>query len=399
MLIGKVVRLQPNKEQTVDFFRFAGTNRFAWNESKTFYDKIWKDESRYASMSDLMKHLQDLKHNNSDYAWLNKVPEAITKQAIKDLLKAYKKAYQDRKKDRSNSDKYLPKYKKRGKCEESFYQRTDKIRKTDNTHIKITGIKKPIKCTMLKDVDLPKHIQNPRIKFDGKYWYLSYSYEVEKNINTDYEREYLGIDLGIKDLAVFSNSKHHRNINKDANVKRLRKRLKHIQRLISKKYKTNATTDENGKKIYHKTKNIAKLEQTEKLIYRKISNIQKTYMYEVVNDALRTKPHTIILEDLNVKAMLQNPKLAKAIQEENLSRFRQIVTYKCELNGVHLEIADRWYPSSKLCSCCGHIKKDLKLSDRIYKCDNCGTKIDRDFNAAINLELYLTNRYKKIKAV
>lgn len=397
MLIGKVVRLQPNKEQTADFFRFAGTNRFSWNESKSFYDKVWKKESRYASISDLMKHLQDLKHNNSDYAWLNEVPEAITKQAMKDLLKAYKKAYQDRKKDKSKSDKYLPKYKKRGKCEESFYQRTDKIHKTDNTHIKITGIKKPIKCTMLKDIDLPEHIQNPRIKFDGKYWYLSYSYEIEENAITEYERDYLGIDLGIKDLAIFSNGTHHRNINKDANIKKLRKRLKHIQRLISKKYEANATTDKNGKKIYHKTKNIEKLEQTERLIYRKISNIQKTYMYQVVNDAVRTKPHTIVLEDLNVKGMLQNPKLARAIQEENLSRFRQIMAYKCELNGIHLEIADRWYPSSKLCSCCGHIKSDLKLSDRTYKCDNCGIEIDRDFNAAINLELYPTNGYKKIK--
>lgn len=397
MLIGKVVRLQPNKEQEILFRQFAGTNRFSWNESKSFYDKIWKEENHYASMSDLMKHLQDLKHNNSDYVWLNEVPEAITKQAMKDLLKAYKKAYQDRKKDKSNSDKYLPKYKKRGKCEESFYQRTDNIRKTDNTHIKITGIKKPVKCIMLKDVDLPEHIQNPRIKFDGKYWYLSYSYEVEENTITEYERDYLGIDLGIKDLAIFSNGKHHRNVNKDANVKKLRKRLKHIQRLISKKYEANAITDKNGKKIYHKTKNIEKLEQTERLIYRKISNIQKTYMYQVVNDAVRTKPHTIVLEDLNVKGMLQNPKLARVIQEENLSRFRQIMIYKCELNGIHLVIADRWYPSSKLCSCCGNIKSDLKLSDRIYKCDNCGIEIDRDFNASINLGLYPTNGYKKIK--
>ena len=260
------------------------------------------------------------------YVWLNEIPEAITKQAIKDLLKAYKKAYRDRKKNKSNNDKYLPKYKKRGKCKESFYQRTDKIRKTDNTHIKITGIKKPIKCIMLKDVDLPKHIYNPRIRFDGKYWYLSYSYEIEENAIVDYKRDYLGIDLGIKDLAVFSNGKHWQNINKDPKIKKLRKRLKHIQRLISKKYEVNATTDKNGKKIYHKTKNIAKLEQTERLIYRKISNIQKTYMYEVVNDAIRTKSHTIVLEDLNVKGMLQNLKLARAIQEENLSKFKQIMT-------------------------------------------------------------------------
>lgn len=393
MLVGKVVRLQPNKEQIQSFLQFAGTNRFAWNECKSYYDKVFKEENRYATVSDMMKHLQDLKHNNSDYAWLNDIPEAITKQAIKDLIKAYKKAYQDRRKNKTADSKYFPKYKKRGKCEESFYQRTDNIHKTDDTHIKITGIKKPVKCSNLKGVDLPEHIQNPRIKFDGKYWYLSYSYEIEPEQIVS-ERDTLGIDLGIKDLAIFSNGEHHRNINKDKTIKMLRKRLRHIQRLISRKYEVNAVTDKNGKKIYHKTKNIEKLEQVERLLYRRISNVQKTYMYEVINAAVRTKPQTIVLEDLNVKGMLQNPRFARAIQEENLSRFRQILTYKCERYGINLVIADKWYPSSKTCSSCGNIKHNLKLPDRTYKCECCGLTIDRDYNAALNLEQYPKIKYK-----
>ena len=233
MLVGKVVRLQPNKEQIQSFLQFAGTSRFAWNECKFYYDKVFKEEKRYITLSDMMKHLQDLKHNNPDYAWLNDIPEAITKQFMKDLLKAYQKFYKDRKKNISKDyDKYKPKYKKRGKCEESFYQRTDNIHKTDNTHIKITGIKKPVKCSNLKGIDLPEHIQNPRIKFDGKYWYLSYSYEI-KSEQIVPEREILGIDLGIKDLAIFSNGEHYRNINKDKTIKMLRKRLRYIQRQIS----------------------------------------------------------------------------------------------------------------------------------------------------------------------
>ncbi len=393
MLVGKVVRLQPNKEQIQLFLQFAGTSRFAWNECKSYYDKVFKEENRYATVSDMMKHLQDLKHNNLDYVWLNDIPEAITKQAIKDLVKAYKKAYQDRKKNKSADDKYFPKYKKRGKCEESFYQRTDNIHKTDDIHIKITGIKKSVKCSNLKGVNLPEHIQNPRIKFDGKYWYLSYSYEI-KSEQIVSERDILGIDLGVKDLAIFSNGEHYRNINKDKTVKVLRKRLKHIQRQISRKYEANAVTDKNGKKIYHKTKNIEKLEQAERLLYRRISNIQKTYMYEVINSAVRNKPQNIVLEDLNVKGMLQNPRLARAIQEENLSRFRQILTYKCERYGINLVIADRYYPSSKRCSCCGNIKSNLKLSDRVYKCEVCGLIIDRDYNAALNLEKYPKIKYK-----
>ena len=393
MLVGKVVRLQPNKEQVQSFLQFAGTNRFAWNECKSYYDKVFKEENRYATVSDMMKHLQGLKHNNPDYVWLNDIPEAITKQAIKDLVKAYKKAYQDRKKNKFADSKFFPKYKKRGKCEESFYQRTDNIHKTDNSHIKITGIKKPVKCSNIKGVDLPKHIQNPRIKFDGKYWYLSYSYEI-KSEQIVSERDTLGIDLGIKDLAIFSNGERYRNINKDKTIKMIRKRLKHIQRQISCKYEANAVTNKNGKKIYHKTKNIEKLEQVERLLYRRISNIQKTYMHEVINEAVRTKPQTIVLEDLNVKGMLQNPRLARAIQEENLSRFRQILTYKCEQHGINLVIANRWYPSSKTCSSCENIKHNLKLSDRTYKCECCGLTIDRDYNAALNLEKYPKIKYK-----
>lgn len=393
MLVGKVVRLQPNKEQIQSFLQFVGTNRFAWNECKSYYDKAFKEEKRYVTLSDMMKHLQDLKHNNPDYAWLNNIPEAITKQAIKDLLKSYKKAYQDRKKNKTTDSKYFPKYKKHGKCEESFYQRTDNIHKTDDTHIKITGIKNPVKCNNLKGIDLPERIQNPRIKFDGKYWYLSYSYEVEPEHIVS-ERDTLGIDLGIKDLAVFSNGEHHRNINKDKTVKMLRKRLKHIQRQVSRKYEANAVTDKNGKMIYHKTKNIEKLEQVERSLYRRISNIQKTYMYEVIKSAVRIKPQTIVLEDLNVKGMLQNPRLARAIQEEGLSRFRQIMTYKCERYGIHLVIADRYYPSSKMCSGCGNIKHNLKLSDRTYKCECCSLIIDRDYNAALNLEKYPKIKYK-----
>ena len=390
MLVGKKVRLQLNKEQEQSFFMFAGTSRFAWNQSKDFYDTLLKNKGEYAKLSDLMYHLQDMKHNNPDYAWLNEVPEAITKQAMKDLLKAYKVFYKKRKSDYDvkNPDKYKPNFKKRGKCVESFYQRTDKIYKIDDTHIKITGIKKPVKCSALKCVDLPEKIQNPRITFDGRYWYLSYSYEVTNENIVDYENEVLGIDLGIKDLAIFSNGEHHRNINKSTEVKRLVKRLKHLQRQVSRKYEKNVSYDKKGKKVYHKTNNIKKLEQQIRLINRRIANIRRTYMYEVIKSAMKTKSKTIVLEKLNVKGMLQNPKLAKAIQEENLSEFRRILTYKCKRNSTELIIADRWYPSSKICSCCGNVKHNLKLSDRVYKCDACGLVMDRDENAAKNLEKY-----------
>ena len=319
MKLSKVVRLQPNKYQEQMFRQFAGTNRFAWNQSKAFYDKMWNDNKEYASVQDMIKNLQDLKHNSSDYAWLNTIPEAITKQAIKDLQKAYKKAYKDRKThkpDPKNPDKYFPKFKKKGKSKESFF-------------------------------------------------------------------------------AILSDGQHFGNINKTPEVKRLRKRLKHLQRKISKKYEANVTYDNKGNKVFHKTNNIKKLEKQRKLIYRRISNIQTTYMYEVAKSVMKTKPQTIILEDLNIKGMMQNPKLAKAIQEQNLYKFRQIIAYKGKKNGIRVLLADRWYPSSKMCSCCGNVKTDLKLSDRTYHCDICGFTMDRDENAAINIEN--CNKFKKIK--
>lgn len=400
MLLGKPVRLQPDKQQLNMFFRFAGTARFAWNICKAEYDRMLKEEDRNATVSDLMKYLQNLKHNVPAYAWLNDIPEAITKQAIKDLLQAYQKFYKDRKKNGfapKNPDKGKPKFKKKCRCQESFYQRTDNIHKTDDTHIKITGIKKPVKCTALRGVDLPEHIQNPRIKYDGKYWYLSYSYEVpDEDVVTDDEElsGSLGIDLGIKDFAILSDGTHFVNINKSPEVKRLRKRLKHLQRQVSHKYEANCSTDKNGKKIYHKTNNIKRLERQIKLIYRRIRNVLTTYMYEVAKAVVRTKPQVITIEDLNVKGMLQNPHLARAVQEECFYRFRQILTYKCQLNGIELRLADRWYPSSNTCSCCGSIKHNLKLNDRTYICPVCGFILDRDENAAINLSR--CSKYKKI---
>ena len=290
----------------------------------------------------------------------------------------------------------MPNFKKRGKCKESFFQRTDAIHKTDDTHIKLTGMKKPVKCSGLKGVDLPEHIQNPRITFDGKYWYLSYAFEVkEDDISDKYDRESLGIDLGIKDFAILSDGQHFKNINKSKEVIRLRKRIKRLQRQVSRKYEANVTYDKKGKKVFHKTNNIKRLEHQIKLIYRRISNIQKTYMYEVAKAVMKTKSRIITIEDLNIQGMMLNPKLAKAVQQENLYKFRQIMTYKCQKAGIELRLADRWYPSSKTCSCCGNIKKDLKLTDRVYHCGVCGFTMDRDENAALNLEK--CDKFERIK--
>ena len=370
MQIANKIRIYPTKEQEKQLFQFAGTSRFAWNESLAYRQDRYNNQKLNTTVQECIEHLQDLKRNNPNYAWLNNIPEAITKQAIKDLDKAYKSFF------KSGFGK--PKFKKKGKCNISFYQRTDNFYQIDAIHIKITGIKTPVK---IKKIDIPKKVANTRVSFDGKYWYLSYAYEIEENTNNGIEE--LGVDLGIKDLAIISDGRKFKNINKTQTIKKLEKQKKRLQRQVSRKYEMNKQS-----KKFIKTENIKKLEQKIRMIDRRLANIRNTYIHEVTKDLVRTTPKKIVIEDLNVKGMMRNKHLSKAVANQCFNKFRQYLTYKCQMNGIELVIADRWFPSSKKCSCCGNIKKDLKLKDRTYVCVACGLKIDRDFNASINLSKY-----------
>ena len=370
MQIAKKIRLYPNKEQEELFWQFAGTSRWAWNESLAYrMDRYEKDGSN-TTVQQGIEHIQDLKHNNPDYVWVKSIPEAITKQSIKDLDKAYKSFF------KSGFGK--PKFKKKGKCNISFYQRTDNFHQVDDTHIKITGIKSYIK---IKKCDIPIKVSNTRVSFDGKYWYLSYAYEVQEQTNNSID--IIGVDLGIKDLAIVSDGKVFKNINKTQVIKKLEKQQKRLQRQVSRKYEMN----KQGKKFV-KTENIKKLEQRIRLLDRRLANIRNTYTHEITKDLVRATPKKIVIEDLNVRGMLKNKHLSKAISNQCFNKFRKYLTYKCQLYGIELEIADRFYPSSKMCSCCGNVRKQLSLSERIYKCKECGLEIDRDYNASINLSRY-----------
>lgn len=377
MQIAKKIRLYPNKEQEELFCQFAGTSRWAWNESLAYRMARYEKDGSNTTIQQGIEHIQDLKHNNFDYAWVNSIPEAITKQAIKDLDKAYKSFF------KRGFGK--PKFKKKGKCNTSFYQRTDNFHQIDATHIKITGIKTPIK---IKKITIPKKVSNTRVSFDGKYWYLSYTYEVKEQTNNG--KDIIGVDLGIKDLAIISNGMRYKNINKTQVIKKLEKQKKRLQRQVSHKYEMN----KQGKKFI-KTNNIKKLEQRIRLLDRRLTNIRNTYIHEVTKDLVRTTPKKIVIEDLNVRGMLKNKHLSKAISNQCFNKFRQYLTYKCELYGIELEVADRFYPSSKMCSCCGNVKKQLSLSERVYKCKECSLEIDRDYNASINLSRY-DKEWKKI---
>ncbi|MGF7186428.1 putative transposase [Desulfitispora alkaliphila] len=388
------VMFSPNNKQKSKLFQCAGVMRWAYNWALERQKENYKNGDKFISDSDLRKELTQLKQTD-EYSWLNQYSNNITKQAIKDACDSYKRFF----KGHSN----FPKFKSRRKSKPSFYNDNIKVKITE-THVKLEKLspskkKNRQKLNWVKLVEkgrIPtgKNISysNPRITFDGLNWWLSVGVkEAEKEKAEDNKiTEGIGIDLGVKDLAVVSDNKKYDNINKSIKMKKLINNHKRLQRKISKKYDKNKTligkAGENRYK-YHKTKNIIKSEIKLKKMYKKIKGLRDNYIHQITTSLVRTKPKYIVIEDLNVSGMMKNKKLSKAIQEQTLREFRRQLEYKCLWKGIELIVADRFYPSSKICSDCGSIKTDLKLSDRRYKC-SCGLDIDRDLNASINLKNY-----------
>ena len=293
-------------------------------------------------------------------------------------------------------NKGYPKYKSRKKSKPSFYINYETLKRTHNgfrgEKIGVVKTREP-----LPKIPKDQKYVNPRITYDGKFWFLSVGYKVEQKQIKLIDEE-IGIDIGLKDLAIVSNknnscSRKYRNINKGHKVKLLEKRLKRAQRKLSKKILNNIESyDENRVPTYIRPlkdcKNIQKQIHVIQDLYRKLTNIRNNYIHQVTTEIVKTKPSKIVLEDLNVSGMMKNKHLSKAIADSKWYEFRRQILYKAELYGIEVVLADRFYPSSKTCSCCGNYKKDLKLKDRIYICDECGLIIDRDINVAINLANY-----------
>ena len=222
---------------------------------------------------------------------------------------------------------------------------------------------------------------NPRIKYDGINWWITVGIEDEDTANLP-SNDGIGVDLGIKDLAICSDKYEYKNINKSQKVKKLEKRKRRLQRSISRRYEKNKKGGS-----YCKTSNIIKREKELLKLNHRLTNIRQNYLHQTTSKIVNRKPRFICMEDLNVKGMMKNKHLSKAVQQQCFWEFRRQIEYKSAWNNIPVIIADRFFPSSKLCSCCGNIKKDLKLSDRIYKCD-CGNVIDRDYQASLNLKRY-----------
>lgn len=375
------VMLLPNNKQKTKLFQYANTARFAYNWTLGREQDNYKNGGKFISDGDLRKEFTQLKKTD-EYSWLNEISNNVTKQAIKDACNAYKRFFKGYSK--------FPKFKSRKFSIPSFYQDNVKIKFTD-THVKVEGFttSKKKNKQKLNWIKLAEHNRiptdakyiNPRIKYDGVNWYLTVGVEYEDSTMFP-TNEGIGIDLGIKDLAICSDCNKYQNINKTQKVKKLEKQKRRLQRSISRSY------EKNKKGVsYCKTNNVIKKEKLLLKVNHRLTNIRKNYLNQATSEIVNRKPRFICIEDLNVSGMMKNRHLSKAVQQQGFYEFRRQIEYKSAWNNIPVIIADRFFPSSKLCSCCGNIKKDLKLSDRIYRCE-CGNVIDRDYQAALNLKRY-----------
>ena len=380
------VRLAPNNKQLTKLFQYAGCARFAYNWTLKRVQENYNRGNKFVSDDELRKEFTQLRNQQP---WLKQVSNNATKQAIKDACNTYKRFFK-------GQCRY-PKFKSKKRSVPSFYQDNVKIRFTD-THVKVEGFsmsrrqnKQKLNWIRLCEkgrIPTNGKYMNPRFTYDGLYWYISVSIETPNNTSGS-SNESIGIDLGLKNLAICSDGSVYKNINKTQRVKKLEKRKRRLQRSISRRYESNKKGER-----YCKTRNIAKRERELLKVSRRLTNIRHNHIHQITSEIIKRKPSFICIEDLNVSGMMKNKHLSKAVQQQGLYEFRRQIEYKSTWNHIPVIIADRYFPSSKLCSCCGTIKSDLKLSDRIYRCE-CGNIIDRDVQASLNLKTYGENVSKQ----
>ena len=370
------VRIYPTKSQEALIWKHIGSCRFIWNYMLSEQEKLYDLGERHLSAFDMINLLKPLK-NDGEHKWLYEVSNTSLQIACQDLDKAYKSFF----KKQSGFPKF--KSRKRSKpnypiCATGFYFSAGKVQ-----------IQKLGKVKYKTDFDLPQgwdaKFSNPHISFINGKWILTFGMECENQAPELTEKK-VGIDLGVKDLAVVAidnESAVFHNINKSQSVRKLKRKMIYLQRSISRKYEQNRV----GNK-YFKTNNILRQEIKLRRLHTRLSNIRNNYIHQCTHYIVSKLPCRVVMEDLNVSGMMKNKHLSKAIQEQCFFEFIRQMKYKCEWNGIEFIQVSRFYPSSKTCSNCGCIKHDLKLSDRTYSCSECGFVIDRDLNAAINLMKY-----------
>lgn len=377
MIKGFKIRIYPTKEQEKLIWQHIGACRFIWNYMLDLQIKRRENGEKHLSAFDMNYLLTPLK-KEQDYAWLNGVSNTSLKRTCATLAEDYNSFF----KKRSG----FPKFKSRKRSKPAYPVCCDRFYFDGNA----VQVQKLGRVKYKSDFEFPQgaghKFYDVRISFvNGKYM-LSFGMERE-NQAPELTDKPMGIDLGIKELAVVACGDEQivfHNINKSKKVRELKRKLKHTQRTISRKYE--ASEKRTG--TYEKTRNIEREEAKARKLHARLTNIRHNYLHQTTAKLVSMLPRRITMENLNVSGMMKNKHLSKAIAEQCFYEFTRQMRYKCEWNGIELIPVPRFYPSSKTCSYCGTIKRDLKLSDRTYVCPECGFTIDRDYNAAINLMRY-----------
>ena len=367
--------INPTEEQKLKIRRTIGTCRYVYNFYLDQNRKRYEKGEKFMSGKSFSIWLNnEYLPENPEYAWIKEVSSKSVKRSLENACMAFSRFFK--------GQSHFPRYKKKNKSDVKMYfvnnNRTDCFCERHRINIPTLGwvrIKEKGYIPTTKDGYV---IKSGTISIRAGRYYVSVLVEIPDSLKTENQKEGIGIDLGIKNFAVFSNGNVYPNINKSAKVRKLEKQLKREQRSLSRKYE-NLKKGESTQRS-----NIQKQKLKVQRLYQRIDNIRTDYIKKTIAWIAKTKPSFVTIEDLNVKGMMRNRHLSKAIASQKFYEFRTRLQGKCAEKGIELRIVERWYPSSKRCHDCGRIREDLKLSDRVYQC-SCGYCADRDLNAALNL--------------
>ena len=368
--------IHPTEEQKARIRRTIGTCRYVYNFYLGHNKALHDNGEKFMTGKDFSLWLNnEYIPDNPDKTWIREVYSKAVKKSIEDGCTAFTRFF------KHQSD--FPKFKKKGKSDVKMYfvRNNPKDCQCERHRLKIptlgwVRIKEKGYIPTTKDGYM---IRSGTVSVKAGRFYVSVLVEIP-DVNIDNSsNEGIGIDLGLKDFAIISNGKTYRNINKSAGLKKLEKQLIREQRSLSRKYESLKKGESTQRA------NIQKQKLKVQKLHHKMDNIRTDYINKTIAEIVKTKPSYIAIEDLNVKGMMKNRCLSKAVASQKFYEFRTRLKAKCDENGIELRVADRFYPSSKTCHHCGSVRKNLKLSDRIYRCE-CGYVADRDFNAALNLK-------------
>ena len=380
MLKSFKTEINPTEEQKVKIRKTIGTCRFIYNFYLAHNKELHKNGKKFMSSNQFRIWLNnEYLPSHPEYSWIKEAYSKAVTQAVNNGQTAFTRFF--------NHDSAFPNFKKKGKSDVKMYfvKNNPKDCRCERHRISIPSlgwvrIKEKGYFPTTKDGYV---IKSGHVSIKADRYYVSVLIEIPNNKIANNSNKGIGIDLGLKDFAIVSNGKTYKNINRSTRIKKLEKQLIREQRSLSRKYESLKKGESTQRA------NIQKQKLKVQKLHHKIDNVRTDYINKTIAEIVKTKPSYITIEDLNVKGMMKNRYLSKSVASQKFYEFRAKLPSKCNENGIKSRVVARWYPSSKMCHRCGRIKRDLKLSDRIYRCE-CGYVEDRDFNAALNLRDAIT---------